>query len=125
MRIYETRIFGRFTKKETISNSDLRKAVERANAGLIDADLGGGLIKQRVARPGQGRSGGYRTILVFRSGDLAIFMAGFAKNERDNISDDDLADLKTIARQWLKEPDRLAKDLATGILNEVEHDSND
>lgn len=97
------------------------EATNRANQGLIDA--GGGLIKQRVARPGQGRSGGYRTILLFRAGELAIFLAGFAKSERANITEDDLEDLKTIAKQWLTDPKRVEKDLAAGILNEVLHDN--
>src|ERR1700683_1838925 len=59
--------------------------------GLIDADLGSGLLKQRVARAGEGRSGGYRTIIAYRAGDRAVFLYGFAKNERDNIGDDELA----------------------------------
>lgn len=125
MQIYKTRIFARFLRKENIGDADLVEATRRANRGLIDADLGGGLIKQRVARPGQGRSGGYRTILLFRSGHLAVFLAGFAKNERANIADDDLEDLKTIARQWLMDPKTIEKDLAAGILNEVLHDDED
>lgn len=122
MRVYETRIFSRFARKESIKGKQLLEAVQRASDGLIDADLGGGLIKQRVARPGQGRSGGYRTILVFRTGSLAIFLTGFAKNERENISADDLEDLKIIARQWLKFPERIEADLTAGILNEVNND---
>lgn len=123
MRVYETRIFSRFARKESIKGKQLLEAVQRASDGLIDADLGGGLIKQRVARPGQGRSGGYRTILVFRTGSLAIFLTGFAKNERENISADDLEDLKLIARQWLKYPERIEADMAAGILNEVNNDT--
>lgn len=122
MRVYETRIFSRFARKESIKGEQLLEAVKRASDGLIDADLGGGLIKQRVARPGQGRSGGYRTILVFRTGSLAIFLTGFAKNERENISADDLEDLKIIARQWLKYPERIEADVTAGILNEVSND---
>ena len=122
MRVYETRIFSRFARKESIKGKQLLEAVQRASGGLIDADLGGGLIKQRVARPGQGRSGGYRTILVFRTGSLAIFLTGFAKNERENISADDLEDLKIIARQWLSFPERIEADVAAGILNEVNND---
>jgi hypothetical protein len=58
--------------------------------GLVDADLGGGLIKQRIARTGQGRSGGYRTLMAFRSKERTIFVYGFAKSERDNIESDEL-----------------------------------
>jgi hypothetical protein len=63
----------------------LCEAVERAESGLIDANLGGGLIKQRVARLGQGRSGGYRAVVAYRRLGRAVFLYGSAKNERDNI----------------------------------------
>jgi hypothetical protein len=80
-----------------IADSALREAIERADRGLIDANLGGGLIKQRVARLGQGRSGGYRTLIAFRSKERSFFMYGFAKNERDNVSDQELAILRATA----------------------------
>ncbi len=68
----------------------LCEAIERAERGIVDADLGGGVIKQRVARPGQGRSGGYRTLIAFRSETRAVFLFGFAKNDLDSIGDSDL-----------------------------------
>jgi hypothetical protein len=68
---------------------------------LVDAKLGRDLIKQRVARPGGGKSAGYRTLVAFRTNDRAIFLYGFAKNERENIDDDELATLKEIAFAWL------------------------
>lgn len=68
---------------------------------MIDADLGGGLIKQRIGRPGQGRSGGYRTLLAFRREDRAIFVFAFAKSELDNIQDDQLRVLKELGQEWL------------------------
>lgn len=103
----------------------MRDAVERAQHGLIDADLGGGVIKQRVARPGKGKSGGYRTLILFRQGDRAIFAFGFAKAKQANISKADLALLRDAATEALKwsgeELDRLA---ASGTLVEIE-DGND
>jgi hypothetical protein len=72
----------------------LREAIERASRGSIDADLGGGIIKQRVARPGQGRSGGYRMLIAYRAGGRAVFLYAFAKNERDNIDPDELLTLR-------------------------------
>jgi hypothetical protein len=78
---------SRFTKREAISDVSLVSAIENAKRGLIDADLGGGIIKQRVARPGQGKRGGFRMLIGFRS-DRAVFLFGFAKNERNNIDDD-------------------------------------
>ena len=76
MRIYKVKVFARFQRRERIEDGALAKAVRAAEDGLIDADLGGGLIKQRVARPGQGKSGGYRTVIVYRRGDLAVFLLG-------------------------------------------------
>jgi len=84
----------------------LLEAIERGERGLIDADMGGGLVKQRVARPGQGRSGGYRVIIVYRTGDRAVFLYGFAKSERENIEPDELEDLRLIAADFLAANDK-------------------
>lgn len=104
----------------------LRDAIRRANDGLIDADLGGGVIKQRVARPGQGKSGGYRTLILFRQGNRAVFAFGFAKNAQANISKADLALLKDAAVEALgwsgEELDRL---VASGALVEIEDEHED
>ncbi|MEI9991566.1 MAG: type II toxin-antitoxin system RelE/ParE family toxin [Rhizomicrobium sp.] len=101
MRIYKTRWFVRYARQERIADSSLRDAIERAERGLIDADLGGGVIKQRVARPGRGRSGGYRTLIAFRRGDRAIFVFAFAKSDRENIDADELEALRETAEEWL------------------------
>ena len=93
MRVFAVTDFQRFRRKERIKDEDLCEAIERAEQGLIDADLGGGLIKQRVARQGQGKSGGYRTIIAYRQGDRAVFLFGFAKSRRANISQADQKDL--------------------------------
>lgn len=79
----------------------LVEAIERVEKGLIDADLGGGVIKQRVGRPGQGRSGGYRTLVAIRKGDRAFFVFAFAKNEVDNIGADQLLVIKELATKAL------------------------
>jgi hypothetical protein len=81
MRIYKSAWFAKFARKEKIDDSALCDAIHRAEKGLIDADLGSGLLKQRVARGGAGKSGGYRTLIVFRSGERAIFAFGFAKSD--------------------------------------------
>lgn len=101
MRIFKDKVFARFSRRQRISDPDLCEAIERANRGLVDADLGGGVIKQRVARPNEGRSGGFRTILFFRVEQRAFFVFGFAKNDLDNISDDDLKILKRTAQETL------------------------
>jgi hypothetical protein len=79
----------------------LLDAVARAQRGQIDADLGGGVIKQRIARPGEGRSKGYRTIIYFRRGNRAFFEFGFAKSQRANIDDDEREQFKAAAKQVL------------------------
>ena len=120
MKIFKVRLFARFARRERIADANLREAVERATRGLIDADLGGGVVKQRVARPGEGRSGGFRTIIAFRSGDLAVFMYGFAKSDRGNITDEELDYLRSIAGQWLGDRRKVDRDAEAGILIEVE-----
>ena len=97
MRIFKNQWIAKFAKKHKISDSELLEAVERADNGLIDADLGSGVIKQRIARQGQGRSGGYRSLIFFRQGERAFFMTAFAKNDRENITDKELAELKKAA----------------------------
>src|SRR5437870_1028346 len=81
--------------------SMLCDAIARAEKGLVDANLGGRLIKQRVARRGQGRSGGFRTLIAIRSAERAVFLYGFAKSERGDIAPDKLAELKFYAGHWL------------------------
>jgi len=95
-------------------------AIDRAEQGLVDADPGGGIIKQRVARTGKGRSGGYRLLIACRSGDCAVFLHGFAKNERDNIDDDELETLREIGAAWLEaKPEQFEDAMETGILEEI------
>ena len=96
-------------------------AVRRAEAGLIDADLGGGVIKQRIARPGQGRSGSYRTVVLFRRAERAFFVYGYAKNEIADIAPDDLKGFRRLAALMLVLDDTdLARVLATGTLTELD-----
>lgn len=120
MRIFKTKWFVRYARHERIGDDSLRHAIARAERGTVDGDLGGGVIKQRVARKGQGRSRGYRFLIAYRSGDRAVFLYGFAKNERENIGDDELAALREIAAAWLEADDeRLEHAINEGILQEV------
>lgn len=106
MRVYKTKPFARFQRRERISDETLCTALADAEAGLIEADLGAGLIKQRVARAGAGKRGGYRTVIAYRKGTRAIFLLGFAKSARANIDDDELAALKRRAAGLLAAPDQ-------------------
>ena len=111
LRIFKNAWFGRFARKEKISAGLLWEAVERAEKGLIDADLGGGVIKQRIARPGEGKSKGYRSIVVFRKGDKAFFVYGFPKSELGNIRDDEAEQFKKAAKSILALSDDLIRQL--------------
>jgi hypothetical protein len=101
VRIFKTKAFARFCRRESVDDKALTEAVSRARRGLVDADLGGDVIKQRIARRGQGRSGGYRTIILFRIRERAVFVDGFAKSDMDNISDEDLDLFRTLAAEFL------------------------
>jgi len=121
MRVFKTKWFARFARNGGIADKSLREAIERAEQGLIDADLGGGLIKQRVARRGQGRSGGYRVILAYQAKDRAVFLFGFAKNERENISADELVFLREVAKNWLAAGNlTIQRETEAGNLQEIE-----
>src|SRR5215470_10786157 len=101
MRAYKIKGFARFQRRERIVDTALVEAILAAERGLVDADLGGGLIKQRIARPGQGKSGGFRTVIAYRRSQRAVFLFGFAKNERANIGDDELEEWRKIGQLYL------------------------
>ncbi|WP_284946131.1 type II toxin-antitoxin system RelE/ParE family toxin [Acidisoma cladoniae] len=123
MRVFLTKGVVKFTRQERISAGSLREAVDRANRGLVDADLGGSLIKQRVARPGQGRSGGFRMIVAIRTATRAVILYGFAKSDRENIEHDDLGALQTIGLNWLAADERsISQAINDGTLKEIDYD---
>ena len=99
--IYKTKVFDRWANEQGLTDQSLCQAVKEMNAGLIDADLGGGLYKKRVARTGQGKSGGFRTLVATNRGDRWIFVFGFSKNERDNINKKEKDALKKLASYYL------------------------
>ncbi|WP_241053184.1 type II toxin-antitoxin system RelE/ParE family toxin [Achromobacter xylosoxidans] len=122
MRVFKNAWFERFARKQGIADQALLEAIEQAGQGLIDADLGGGVIKQRVARPGQGKSSGFRTIILYRTAERAFFVYGFAKSDRDNIDDDEKAEFKKAAVHVLGlSEEHLAELIQKGLFSEV-HD---
>jgi hypothetical protein len=121
MRVFKTKPFTRFASREGIADEELCKAVAQAERGLIDADLGSGVIKQRLAREGQGKSGGFRSILLFRRGSKAFFVYGFAKSDRDNIRRDELKAFRKLAGEMLTLDDKaLAAAMRNGTIMEIE-----
>ena len=102
MRVFKFKAFAKWAKKLRLSDKALLKAVDEISKGLVDADLGGGVVKKRIALSGQGKSGGARTIIAYKKGKSLFFMYGFAKNERDNIEDDELETFRELAEATLK-----------------------
>ena len=123
MRIFETKWLVRYARRQRIDDASLKEAIERADRGLIDTDLGGGIIKQRVARAGQGRSGGHRMLVAYRASSRAVFLYALAKNERDNIDPDALLTLREIGAAWLAvDAQHMAQAIERGILQEMVND---
>ncbi len=120
MRIFKNKWFTRFARQVGLEDTALCAAIREANQGTVDADLGGGVIKQRIARPGAGKSGGFRTIVLFKVGELAFFAYGFAKNARSNIETDELKAFRKLALVMLAyDEDTLAIAVDEGALTEV------
>ena len=113
--------FAKFVRKERISEATLVDAIERVERGLIDADLGGDLLKLRVARTGEGRSGGYRTVVACRVGETAYFLLGFAKADLSNIGSTMLADLRRTGNGFLAlNESEINQAKAEGQITEIE-----
>ena len=126
MRVFKNSRFHKFARKEKISDAMLCEAVERAERGQIDADLGAGLIKQRVARSGAGKSGGFRTLVFFRAETRAVFAFGFAKSDMANLDDAEEAYLKKAAKLVLGFADaQMDAEVAAGRMFEVNCDEQD
>ena len=123
MQTFKTKAFARFAKRDGLEDAALCEAVRRARDGLVDADLGGGVIKQCIARGGGGRSGGFRTIVLFRRGGLAFFVYGFAKSDRANLRRDELTAFRLLADEYLAlDSAGLAAALEVGAIIEVKCD---
>jgi hypothetical protein len=126
MTIYATKEFARFARKAGLADAKLLRAVRDVAAGRCDADLGGGVFKQRVAREDGGKSGGFRTIILFRAGGHSFFAHGFAKNDKANVSAKELVALKRLARVLLGFSDQQIQTAKTaGELIEVANDGDE
>ncbi len=126
MRTFRNKPFSRFARQEGISDSDLCDAIARAERGLVDDNLGGNVIKQRIPRPNDGRSGGFRTIVLFRVEERAFFVHGYAKNQRDNISANELKAFRELALIYLNLTDEAIEEaIEAEKLTEVNCDEQD
>lgn len=126
MSVYKTREFSRFARRAGLATDALLKAAGAVASGLWDADLGGGVFKQRIAREGGGKSGGFRTIILFKVGGHSFFVHGFAKNEKANITTRELKALKALADTFLGlNAKALETARAAGEITEVTNDDDD
>lgn len=126
MRIFKTKWFTRFAKKQGISDATLCKVVQDIEAGKIDADLGDGVIKQRIARPGQGKSAGYRSIILYQKGDKAFFVYGFAKSEQENIAEHEERAFKELATKFFTySNDELAEAVTEETFKEINNNEQE
>ena len=125
MELFKLKSFTRWAKTEKLADQQLLNAIEEMNSGLTGVDLGSGLYKKRIARKGYGKRGGYRTILALKHEERAIFMYGFAKNERDNIEEEQLKWLHKMAKKYLGlSKHQLSKLVFQGYLLEVKQNDH-
>ncbi len=121
MRIFKYIDFHDWAEDESVSDESLMRAIIEIEQGLFEANLGGNLYKKRIARKGQGKSGGYRTLIALKHNDRAIFIYGFAKNDRENITDKERKIFQHLAQLYLNVSNNELKILLNiGELIEVE-----
>ena len=120
MRVFKNTRFTRYAAKEDISDNELREAVNKLETGQADANLGGNVYKVRIARSGEGKSGGHRVIVLFRSGEKTFYVYGFAKSERANISENEKRYFKEAAKEYFSLTDeQINKRVELGRLIEL------
>jgi hypothetical protein len=120
VRVFKSAWFARFATKEGIGDEALKAAVDEMERGLLDADLGGNVYKKRIARARAGKSGGYRVIVFFKSGERMLFVYGFAKSDRENIRDDELRKFKDRAKDLFELSDaQIDRHLKSGVFMEI------
>jgi hypothetical protein len=120
MQVFMTKWFRRWATGESLTDDALLAAVDEIRQGLIDADLGGHVIKKRMGTRGRGRRGSVRTLLAFQLDKKVFFIYGFSKNERSNISHREFKSLRLLASELLGYTEiALDKAIRSGELIEV------
>jgi hypothetical protein len=120
MHVFVNKKFRRFANENALSDAVLCRAVQEISTGLTHANLGGGVYKQRIARKGKGKSGGFRTIVFFKAHTIAFFILGYAKNVQDNLGRDEVTGLKDLAGRMLSYDEKtIALALRNGALEEI------
>ena len=120
MKLFKFPWFSHFAHKEKIDNAALRQVAGQLESGLFEADLGGGVYKKRLARPGRGKSAGYRLVIFFKRNELIFFVYAYAKSSQDNIQASDLAVFKKLAGEVLAmTEEQIADALEAGRFEEI------
>lgn len=123
MRIFKTRLFAKWAKKEKLMDQSLRLAIQEMEKGLIEADLGGFVYKKRIPLEGRGKRGGARSIVIYRAHDKAFFIFGYAKNEKSDMSNEELKSAKMLSKDLISYSDsQLIHLIQQGKLIEVSND---
>lgn len=126
MKVYVGKDFARNARRQGLTDKDLRAAIVRAEKGSIDADLGHGLIKQRVPRENEGRSGGYRTIIFYKKGRISVFLHMFAKSGQANLKASELQVYVQLAKGYEKLTAAQIKELIkSGRWKEIEYEKDE
>jgi hypothetical protein len=126
MTVFKNKVFSRFARKEGLTDQDVCKAAAEVHNDEYDADLGGGVYKQRVAREGGGKSGGFRTLVLFKRDHHTFFVYGYSKSTRSNIRADELKALRRLADHLLNDSaEEIATSVKAGALIEVECDDDE
>lgn len=120
-RVFVLKAFGRWARKEDVTDEMLLDAIDRAEQGIVYVDHGDDVVKLQIAREGRGKSKGYRTVVAFRRGDRAFFLDGWGKNEQDSIKPSYLKELKSLAQIYLDFNDAgLVTAIEGGAIREIE-----
>ncbi|MBR8830192.1 MAG: hypothetical protein N5P05_002852 [Chroococcopsis gigantea SAG 12.99] len=126
MRIFKNKWFAKFAKREGITDIKLREVIADVERGKIDVNYGGDVIKQRIARVNEGKSGGYRSVILYQKNNKAFFVYGFAKSERENIDEDEEREFKELAKLTFSlSDDNLAKLIQQGAYTELKDDDQE
>jgi len=121
--IIKTKTFDRWARKASLTDDSIINAVDEMTRGLVDAELGSGVFKKRVALPGKGKSGGVRTLLATNLKNKWFFIFGFEKSDRSNISAKELEVIKSMANDLLSmDIEKIIKAITDGFLTEVKHE---
>jgi hypothetical protein len=118
-----TKKFEKWAIKNKLPRQDLTKSLTEVIGGTVEANLGGHIFKKRIAKSGQGKRGSFRTIICFKQSDRAVYLHGFSKNDKENISDKELQSLKELAAILLNMNEKeLQTAISSGILVEVNNE---